>query len=303
MIGAYRVVGAALRFEPQFPLHPGVTYRAVFSPGWTMDQTSASTPLTALFEVPAAARTATTRVSAIYPSGDVLPENLLKFYLHFSAPMRGGDIYRHIHLRDAQGREVAQPFLQIGEELWSPDMTRLTLLLDPGRIKRGLRLLEELGPALEAGGSYTLTIDRAWPDAAGIPLAADGTKTFRAAPADRTPLDPTRWAIRAPAGGSRDALAVAPGEALDRALALRLIRVFAAGGPEIEGDVELSANETMWKFVPDAAWRAGDYRLVVATTIEDLAGNNVGKPFDVDVFEKIDRRIPNESVAVPFSIR
>ena len=32
MLGTYRVQPGALRFEPQFPLEPGLSYRAVFHP-------------------------------------------------------------------------------------------------------------------------------------------------------------------------------------------------------------------------------------------------------------------------------
>ena len=46
------------------------------------------------------------------------------------------------------------PFLELDEELWSPDGTRFTLVFDPGRIKRGLKPREEAGPILEAGKSY-----------------------------------------------------------------------------------------------------------------------------------------------------
>jgi hypothetical protein len=48
-----------------------------------------------------------------------------------------------------------------------PDMTRLTLFIDPGRIKRGVAPLEEIGPALHAGKRYTLEIDSGWHDASG----------------------------------------------------------------------------------------------------------------------------------------
>ncbi len=50
--------------------------------------------------------------------------------------MSRGDSYRHIQLRDAKGKAVELPFLELGEELWNPDMTRLTLFIDPGRVKR-----------------------------------------------------------------------------------------------------------------------------------------------------------------------
>ena len=112
-----------------------------------------------------------TVVESVYPSAEILPENLLRFYLQFSAPMSRGEAYTHIRLLDAAGRAVADPFLELNEELWSGDGRRFTLLFDPGRIKRGLKPREEVGPVLEAGKSYTLVIDRQWPDAQGNPLA------------------------------------------------------------------------------------------------------------------------------------
>ena len=62
-------------------------------------------------------------VAAVYPSADVLPENLLKFYIHFSAPMSRGEAYQRIHLMH-EGSEVKDPFLELGEELWDVDQTR-----------------------------------------------------------------------------------------------------------------------------------------------------------------------------------
>jgi hypothetical protein len=62
----------------------------------------------------------TTVVSQVYPTAEVLPENLLKFYVHFSAPMSSGHIYDHIRLiGDSTGKEVELPFLEIDEELWT----------------------------------------------------------------------------------------------------------------------------------------------------------------------------------------
>ncbi|NIP93248.1 MAG: hypothetical protein GWO24_07240, partial [Akkermansiaceae bacterium] len=88
--------------------------------------------------VPAARPGPRTTVTHVAPGADVLPFNLLKFYLHFSAPMTRGRAYQHITLRHHDGQPVADPFLELPEELWNPEMTRLTILLDPGRIKRGL---------------------------------------------------------------------------------------------------------------------------------------------------------------------
>ena len=81
--------------------------------------------------------------------------------------MSTGDNYRHIHLLDAAGKAVESPFLEIDQELWDPECRRFTLFIDPGRIKRGLKPREDLGPVLEEGkAGFTLVIDRAWADAA-----------------------------------------------------------------------------------------------------------------------------------------
>src|SRR5207237_5315237 len=134
-----------------------------------------------------------TVVTRVYPSANVLPENLLKFYLYFSAPMRRGHIYEHIRLLDHAGKPVELPFLEIDEELWNPDMTRLTLFIDPGRITRGVQPLEEVGPALEEGKRFTLAIDSNWLDVNGVPLKSGFEKHFKVGPADRDTPEPAKW--------------------------------------------------------------------------------------------------------------
>ena len=57
----------------------------------------------------------------VYPSRAMLPENLLRLYIHFSAPMSRGEAYRRIRLLDATGKPVDDPFLELDEELWSRD--------------------------------------------------------------------------------------------------------------------------------------------------------------------------------------
>ncbi|MCL6608417.1 MAG: hypothetical protein K6T74_10025, partial [Geminicoccaceae bacterium] len=88
-----------------------------------------------------------------YPTSDQLPENQLRFYIHFSAPMSRGEAYARIRLLDSAGKPIDAAFLELGEELWDPSGKRFTLLIDPGRIKRGLRPREDLGPVLEAGSA------------------------------------------------------------------------------------------------------------------------------------------------------
>jgi hypothetical protein len=292
MLGRYWTEPGQLYFEPQFPLERGVNYRAVFR----LDPKTP--PLIASFKLPVPSGEPTTMVTQIYPSADLLPENLLKFYVHFSAPMSRGRIYDHIHLVDERGKAVELPFLEIDEELWDPPMKRLTLFIDPGRIKRGVRPLEKVGPALEEGKRFTLVIDKAWQDTAGHPLKEDFRKTFRVGPPDREPPDPAHWKIDAPRAGTREPLCATFPKPMDRALALRVIRV-----ANLDGTTALENQERLWKFVPTSDWRPGQYKLQVQTTIEDLAGNNIGKAFEVDVFETVQPTLTNAVVEIPFNVK
>ncbi|HUS33928.1 MAG TPA: Ig-like domain-containing protein [Verrucomicrobiae bacterium] len=295
MAGEVGFKDGVLIFTPRFPLQPGVKYRAVVRP-----QGDKALSFTHQFEAPELI--ASTIVAATYPAVDSLPENVLKFYIVFSAPMSGGHIYDYIHLRNAAGKDVQLPFLEIDEELWDPTMTRLTLFLDPGRIKRGVKPLEEIGPALEIEKSYTLWIARDWKDAKGAPLKTGFEKSFKVVAPDREPPNPLRWKITAPKSKTRDALIVAFDEPLDHALAQRVLRIADSKGALVQGTVKLDRLDQSWTFVPHERWAAGTHKLIVPTIIEDLAGNNIGKPFDVDLQER-PRPMTNEVVRVSFTVR
>jgi len=300
--GTYSVTVDALRFDPQFTFVSGVHYRAAFHPDQLPGtRGKAGQSISSEFQLPARRSTPTVVVTHVYPTADVLPENLLKFYVHFSAPMSGGHIYEHIHLRNDAGKDVELPFLEIDEELWNPAMTRLTLFIDPGRIKRGVLPLEEIGPALEEGRRYTLVIDKEWKDADGLPMKESFAKAFLVGPPDREPIDTAQWKL-SPPSRDRGPLVVAFTKPLDHALAQRLIQVSRPSGERIEGQAAVEDHERRWTFVPDSSWKSGPYRLVVQTTIEDLAGNNINGPFEVDLFRPIKRDLKSVTVKRSFQV-
>ena len=303
LLGSVSIEGQRLRFTPRYPLEPGLSYRAVFAiedlPG---AKRASVAGVSATFEIPKRPADAATVVEHIYPSAERLPENQLKFYLHFSAPMSRGEAYRHIHLADSSGKEIEAAFLELGEELWDPSMRRFTLLCDPGRVKRGLKPREELGPVLEEGKSYTLVIDRDWPDARGEKLQAPGRKAFQVLPPDDTPIDPSLWKIEPPPGGSSEAVSVRFPEPLDHSLLERVVSIANPAGQKVVGAIEISEDETCWRFRPQQPWTPGEYQLVADTRLEDLAGNAIGRAFDVDVFAPIRKTIETETVSVPFTV-
>ena len=285
--GAYSVENGALTFRPRYPLGAGMKVRAVFDSRETA------------FELPKAAPpAATTRVRQVYPSTDVLPENQLKLYIYFTAPMQTGEAWSRIHLLDEAGKPVDLPFLEVDQELWNRDQTRLTVLFDPGRIKRGVLPLNEVGPSIENGKRYTLVVDREWLDSRGAPLLAPHRKEFRVGPADRTPIDTANWRITAPRAGTSDPLVIVFPEPLDYAMLQHAIEVRG-----VTGKVDVQKGETEWRFTPDQPWKSGAHEIVVPTNLEDLAGNKVGRPFDVDVFEKVTRTLERETVSLTFRTR
>lgn len=296
LVGTYSVEGGSLTFRPRYSLSPGIHVRAVFQP-------PAGAAVEAAFEISKGTPlAATTRVAHVYPSTSTLPENELKLYISFSAPMSRGDAWRHIRLLREDGSPVSLPFLEIDQELWDRDHLRLTVLFDPGRIKRGLASLAEAGPALEVGKRYTLAISRDWLDSRGAPLVEEYRKDFLVGPADRVPPEVTTWRVAAPQAGSPEALVVGFPKPMDYALLQHSITVRGPSG-DVEGSVAVERDETEWRFTPLRPWPAGAYRLIVQTTLEDLAGNHIGRPFDVDTFERVTRSLSHETAELAFQIQ
>ncbi|MEM1286027.1 MAG: hypothetical protein AAGH43_11620 [Pseudomonadota bacterium] len=223
---------------------------------------------------------AQTQVDAIFPSGAQVPENLLRFYLYFTAPMSTDDVLSSVSLITSDGVLVEGAFLSNRFDLWSPDRARLTVLFDPGRVKTGLDAHDALGRALEAGERYELRIDSGLRDAQGCSLAASFTHQFTATSGDIEPPDPSLWTVDAPQSGSRAPVRVRLGNAHDHLSMAYRIRVRDEDGETVPGRVELANAETDWLFHPRQAWSDQTYTVTVGEELEDLAGNRPGQLFD-----------------------
>jgi hypothetical protein len=294
MLGTHTFKAGVLRFEPRFPFAPGVRYRA------TLNVPDAPPPVE--FTVPKPKAVPPT-VLLVTPSGPAVPENALRFYVRFSKPMSWGGVYEFVKLVNETDRKpVDLPFLELGEELWTPDGTRLTLLIDPGRVKREVKPREDLGPALSAGNRYALEVAAGVPDADGTAMAAAFRQRFTAGPPDREPIDPTKWTLAPPAAGP-GRLVVKLGKPLDAGLLHRLVWVTDAAGGRLDGTVTVFDREAAWAFEPATRWAAGRYRLVIDTRLEDVCGNRVGESFEADLSRPGPRAERPRTVTVPFDVR
>ena len=285
ILGTYKIENQAVYFKPRFPFRLGLAHYARFDLTQLyslVDQINDSgrdfMESTFLLEKPT--RIAPTTVTNIFPSTDVVPANLLRFYIHFSAPMGLGNAHDYVHLLNSRNEEVALPFVEVEEGLWDRDRKRLTLFFHPGRLKRGVAPNLKMGPPLRKGETFRLLLDRNWKDAYGNPLEKGFQKEFKVAADDRGRVSEKEWRVTTPSAGTRQPLILNFPDPLDHALLSRMILIVDTNGNSCKGTIEISKSEMRWEFIPDSPWASGNYSVTVNTALEDLAGNNLNGVFD-----------------------
>lgn len=266
IFGTSRVEGRRFEFTPVVPFTHGLTYLVEIS------GKEFST-----FEIPAIA--GTVRVDGIYPGGTV-PENLLKIHILFSSPMREGQANEKVHLADQAGKELPQSFLYMKNELWDSTATMLTMWLDPGRIKRDLQPNQSMGSPLRQGQRYSIVIDSSWQDQQGRMLDHPYVHPIVVGSRDSLQPNPRKWTIKAPRM-AHDTLVLDVNEPMDRVLLLACITVLTSNGERVDGHQLFSDTDDTFKF-SSPTWKPGTYIIRVETRLEDLAGNNLKRPFDRD---------------------
>ncbi len=265
-----------LVFTPRFPFDTKQHYRATYqlkSPDYTA-------LLNHHFSFANQKQQAQTTVSQVFPSADVLPENLFKFYIHFSQAMSRGQAYQHISLLDENQNKVDLPFLELSQELWDPSGQRFTLLFDPGRTKQGIKPNRDMGLPLQQGKQFTLLIDKQWQDAKGLPLKQGFKKIFTVAKQDNTQPNIKNWKVNVPTVNSLEPLLVEFDEPLDRAQLENAVWLENSHGELVQGTLTIN-NELTWQLKPTLPWKEMEYELVAKSYLEDQAANSLGRAFEV----------------------
>lgn len=272
ILGKFSADNSALLFEPLIPLTPGLTYHIL-----------QNNQLIGQLLVPFNKNEKAPELLAIYPQLDTLPENLLKFYVHFSKPMRSGESLQFIHLLDKKQDTLRNVFLNLQPELWDTSSSVLTLWLDPGRIKRGLTLNRALGNPLKMNETYHLVISSTWKGQNGLKLAQTYRKTFVAGKRDEQAPDVKRWQMQVPRAGTTALLQIKTQEPLDHYLLSESIGIVDQNNTPVKGEIRLVKKDDQVVFFPAVPWKAQRYRLQVDARLEDLAGNNLNRVFDRDI--------------------
>ena len=208
-------------------------------------------------------------VVSVHPSGEAIPENLLRLSIVFSTPPEGA-ILPKISLERADGTSIEEPFLK--QELWSPDVRRLTLHLHPARVKSGLVAHKTLGRALEAGSLVSLC------------LGGKEIKRWTIESPTQGPLQLAQWQLSSVKLHTREKLIVQFDRPIDIGGKGR-IAIADAHDKKFEGKIELRVGEKEWSFTPIEPWENQVYRLVVHPGLEDAAGNTLATAFERSVLE------------------
>ena len=226
------------------------------------------------------------RAVGIEPSAAVLPANMLRVYVRFDRSARGVVQQSALVLEDGEGARMPDPFMDFGQELWSPDGRRLTVLFDPGKVKRDVEGEGVDAAPLRPGVRYRLRI---------------GTfaRSFTTGRAERRPLSPVSWTVTPPAG-PRGVVSVNFHRVMDPALLVSQLRVEDDHGRVVAGVGSVSDGDGRWRFTPSARWSRSAYVVVAGGALEDICGNRVGEALDHD----LDRpETPTGVVRLPFGVQ
>lgn len=218
----------------------------------------------------AAATSSLAGSDTVTPSGDAVPENLLRIELHLSRSLRRPLAMDHVHLIDADGVPIDGAFLDL--PLPGDDGRTATLLLHPGRVKTGVGANLAMGRALRSGEEVELVVD-------DPQLAAPMRHRWRVTPQREQGLRVGDWRLTLPRAGTREPLSADTNATLTSSSA-RLIAVRGLHGERLVGEARLREGERTWEFRPARPWQAGGHALVVHPMLEDVAGNRACTPFE-----------------------
>jgi len=183
--------------------------------------------------------------------------------------MREGEALQHIFLLDEHKDTLDGTFLELNSELWNKERTVLTPWLDPGRIKRDLIPNKQMGNPLHKGKHYTLIVSNQWKSTEGIMLEQSFSRKLFVGKRDETSPQPQTWTLQLPKSSTTTPLLIKTGEPLDYFLLEETIGIIDDSNNEVPGIVSIKEKETTVLFTPSQPWKSGQYKLRVASKLED----------------------------------
>lgn len=273
VIGELKHINNQYTFTPIVPFSHGKTYRI-----------SSSGQVFSTFTVQERKKGSPPELLTVYPTENTVPENMLKMYFSFSAPMQEvGSSLDFIKVYNKSTNKEIDIFLALEPELWNKNHTILTLWLDPGRIKTGLIPNQEKGLPIVEGSEYRIHVSKRWRDAHGVELLRDYTKNLHVVRRDAKSPVLSDWNVAVQTLGASHLIIIDFGEPLDAILAQETIKILNIKNEKIVGKFTLKNNEKTIVFESSKLLGKGKYKVLVESRLEDLSGNNLNHLFDVNL--------------------
>ena len=278
VLGIYKKNGSRFTFTPIIPFNAGQSYEVIEDGNDYLEFT---------VEKELKQEREATKLLKIYPEVDTVPENLLKMYFTFSKPIQQSEQFLDfVTVFDQKTKEPLKIFLPLENELWNKDHTEITLWLDPGRIKQDLIPNKELGKPIINRKTYEIVLLNTLRDADGERINQEYRKIITVAERDGKKPTINDWELTIPAKNTKESIGISFGEALDANMLTETIQVFTIDNVLIDGNFLTSKKSNSTLFVPKELWKQGNYKVVIDSKQEDLAGNNFNRLFDTDLQAK-----------------
>jgi hypothetical protein len=290
ILGNFESKGNRLVFKPTVPLNLGQSYTMVCEGQLEHFQVDLPDDYQRL------------EVEAVFPSAPEVPANILKWYLRFNRPVSPVSIYQYIHFTHQNGDTISRAVLPLTNALLNDAGTQLTLWIEPGRQKRSLGPNEKLGAVFQENHSYQLSIAKALKDQNGVSMLQDWKVNFTTTSADRQSPGLNDWTLNVPNKNTNDALIIDTKDQLDFASTLAALRCIGKDGRPVNGDFHLLENEQIISFIPSVNWLPGTYKIILAASLEDLAGNNLNRLFDQDNSKKLSAKDKKQIYTIDYII-
>jgi len=272
VFGDLQKEGSSFVFTPIIPFTSGEIYEVFKNDQVYFD-----------FSVPEVERLQAPKLLGIYPKTDTVPENLLKMYFTFDSPMQQTrPTLDFIKIYNTIEHKEVEIFLPLKNELWNRDKTRLTLWLDPGRIKKDLIPNLERGIPIQQGNTYKIEVSPALEDQDGNALYKTYSKSFYVDERDEVKPHVNSWQLTVPDKHTKSGLGINFHEFLDAFLVEETINIYK-NEAEIQGSFFISKKANSVVFIPVQPWKKGNYQIKIESRLEDLAGNNLNRLFDEDL--------------------
>ena len=140
-----------------------------------------------------------------------------------------------------------------------------------------------MGNPLNEGESYTLHISGKWKSKDGLALDQNYSKSFVVGKRDETVPNISSWCLGTVKQDTRIPLSIQFFEPLDFSLIQSTITILDHNKKEVSGQFEILQEENGTEFTPANLWQRGEYIVHVQSRLDDLAGNNLLRPFDRDL--------------------